>query len=207
MGAGAGEAGQAGGGGVRRGRPWGESVPPPVGLVSVGSDVATAAEARSDLPVRLTAGDVLSSLGGPSVGPLVNRFAIDVLRVRADDDELVAIAHVVVRGRTWWRGPVTAVLNVDRLGRWDAAPRAHPGDGRFDVVEVDAAMSLRARWQARRRLPSGTHVPHPLIRTSQHTTASWAFAPERRLWLDGIARGPVHELEVTIEPAGAIVYT
>lgn len=182
-------------------------VPPPVGLVSVDSDAGAGADARSDLPVRLTGGDVLSSLGGPSVGPLVNRFAIDVLRIRADDDELVALAHVVARGLTWWRGPVTAVFNVDRLGRWDAAPRAHPGDGRFDVVEVDAAMSLRARWQARRRLPSGTHVPHPLIDTSQQTTASWTFEPERRLWLDGIARAPVHELEVTIEPAAAIVYT
>ena len=32
-------------------------------------------------------------------------------------------------------------MNVDRLGHWDVAPRAHPNDGRVDVVEVDAAMS------------------------------------------------------------------
>ena len=29
-------------------------------------------------------------------------------------------------------------MNVDRLGRWDVAPRAHPNDGRADVVEVAA---------------------------------------------------------------------
>ena len=47
----------------------------------------------------------------------------------------------------------------------DVAPRAHPNDGRFDVVEVSAAMPARARLQAWRRLATGTHVPHPDITT------------------------------------------
>ena len=89
----------------------------------------------------MTGGDLLAALGGPSHGPLVNRYSVDLLRVRADEADFVALAHVVARGRTLWRGPISAVLNADRLGRWDAAPRAHPGDGRFDIVEVDAAMS------------------------------------------------------------------
>ena len=62
-----------------------------------------------------------------------------MLRVDADGRRLTAVAHVVARGGgPWWRGPIVAVMNADRLGRWDVAPRAHPNDGRLDVVEVDA---------------------------------------------------------------------
>ncbi|MGH9271918.1 MAG: hypothetical protein ACRDZ2_11655, partial [Ilumatobacteraceae bacterium] len=102
---------------------------------------------------------------------------------------------------------INAAFNADRLGRWDAAPRAHPGDGRFDVVEVDAAMSRRQRWQAWRRLPTGTHVPHPMIQTSQRREITWALAPPQRLWLDGVDRGRAESATVTIEPAGVVVYT
>ena len=58
------------------------------------------------------------------------------------------------------------MLNADRIGAWDVAPRAHPNDGQLDVVEVDASMGLRDRWQASRRLATGTHVPHPAIHTA-----------------------------------------
>ena len=119
----------------------------------------------------------------------------------------MALAHVVARGRTWWRGPINAVCNADRLGRWDAAPRAHPGDGRFDTFEVDGSMSVRARWQAWRRLATGTHVPHPMIRTGQRGEITWELDPPRRLWLDGVDRGRARSVVVTIEPAGAVVYT
>ncbi len=193
---------------LRPGEPWGERVEPPVGLIEIGSDANAAIHAGLDrLPVRLTGGDLLAALGGPSHGPLVNRYSVDLLRVRADEADFVALAHVVARGRTLWRGPISAVLNADRLGRWDAAPRAHPGDGRFDIVEVDAAMSGRARWQAWRRLPTGTHLPHPLIRTGQRRDVTWELEPPRRLWLDGVDRGSTRSVVVTIEPAGAVVYT
>ena len=52
-------------------------------------------------------------------------------------------------------------------------------------------MTLRARWQARRRLPTGTHVPHPAIRTRRLREASWPFDPPLRLWVDGVAHGSV----------------
>ncbi|MGB1824394.1 MAG: hypothetical protein ACPHO9_07420, partial [Ilumatobacteraceae bacterium] len=49
------------------------------------------------------------------------------------------------------------------IGRYEAAPRAHPGDGLLDVVEVSDAMPLRQRWMALRRSRTGTHLPHPHI--------------------------------------------
>ena len=131
-----------------------------------------------------------------------------MLRVEADGRRFTAVAHVVVRDRRWagWRGPVVAVMNADRLGRWDVAPRAHPNDGRVDVVEVDGAMGLRARWQARRRLPTGTHVPHPAIRTARAAERTWRFDRPLGLWVDSVGRGTVRSLRVTVEPDGATVH-
>lgn len=193
---------------LRPGEQWGVRVRAPRELIEIASDANAAIHAGIDhLPVRLTGGDLLASLGGTSPGPLVNRYTVDLLGVRMDGTELIAMAHVIARGRTWWRGPVTAVFNGDRLGRWDAAPRAHPGDGQFEIVEVDGSMALRARWQAWRRLPTGTHVPHPQIGVRRATSATWEFEPVRRLWIDGVERGSVRRLEVTIRPGAAIVYT
>ncbi len=193
---------------IRRGSSWGESVPAPDDIVLVGSDSELAARlAGTDArPVQLVGGDLLATLGGPSRGTGRQRFPIDVLRVRADGRDVVAVAHVVARGRSRWRGPLVAALNVDRIGRWDVAPRAHPGDGRFDVVEVDAAMSLRDRWQAWRRLPTGTHVPHPAIHVRTTTSISWKFDDPQRLWVDGVARGTVRSLDVVVEPDAAVVH-
>ena len=134
----------------------------------------------------------------------VMAFPVDLLRVEADGRAFVAIAHVVAR-RSWWRGPILAVMNVDRLGRWDAAPRAHPNDGRADVVEVAAEMGLRARWQARSRLSSGTHLPHPQLTNRRITDETWTFDGPRRLWVDGVARGTVRSLRVAVEPDAATV--
>ncbi|MGH9135005.1 MAG: hypothetical protein ACRDZZ_13795, partial [Ilumatobacteraceae bacterium] len=54
--------------------------------------------------------------------------------------------------------------------------------------------------QAWRRLPSGTHVPHPAIRVSQRTSAGWEFDAPMRLYLDGRRHGSVRRLRVTVEP-------
>ena len=101
-------------------------------------------------------------------------------------------------------GPIVAVMNVDRLGRWDVAPRAHPNDGALDVVEVDAAMGVRARWQARRRLPTGTHVPHPAIRTRRgRPSAAWTF--DRPLAAVGRRRRAGHRTLARASPSSPTV--
>ncbi len=70
---------------------------------------------------------------------------------------------VVVDGRTLFDGRATTVViaNGQYLDGCDLVPRGHPGDGRLEVQ----VYSLRAgeRGAMRRRLPSGTHLPHPRI--------------------------------------------
>ena len=192
---------------IRKGEDWGEIVAPPADLVDVATDAALAEHLQrlGSRPVRVRGGDLCATLGGPGDASTVRRVPIDVLRVETDAGSWRAVAHVVAR-RSWWRGPLLAVMNVDRRGAWDVAPRAHPGDGRADVVEVDAAMGVRARWQARRRLPSGTHVPHPQVHVRRTSDASWAFGQPRRLWVDGVERATVRSLRVVVEPDAAVVH-
>jgi hypothetical protein len=66
-------------------------------------------------------------------------------------------------------------------------------------------MGWRTRWQVKQRLPSGTHLPHPLMRNRRITDEAWTFARPRRLWVDGVARGTVRSLRVAVEPDGATV--
>jgi len=186
---------------IRKGEPWGVPVDRPPGLLLVDSDAAVARSAVTDPdePVGLTGGDLHRSLGSPPPREEMQRLPIDVLQVTVDGAEFTAVAHVVAR-RSWWRGPVMAAMNVDHIGSWNVAPRAHPNDGRVDVVEVDARMSLRQRWQARGRLVAGTHLPHPLITVRTATTVEWASPRPIGVWVDGRRVGSARSVSIRVVP-------
>jgi diacylglycerol kinase family enzyme len=109
------------------------------------------------------------------------------------------VSHVVVRGGSWWRGPVVVAMNAQYLGRWDVAPRAHPGDGVLDVLEVDSTFGLGDRWKAWRRLPSGTHVPHPKIKV-RRVPAVQLDVEGRQVFLDGERQPPANALSIRLRP-------
>lgn len=176
--------------------------------------------------IALTGGDLFRSVGGvPGVdrvaaGAEVVKLPCDVLRVTLVNDvargssdgvgsrrEVVAVAHVVVRrpllrsaALGWWRGRVVAAMNAQYLGTWDVAPRAHPNDGRVDVVDVASGMSLRDRLAARRRLPLGQHVPHPCISTRQVRSLTIDLQDGERVWIDGTDAGEALQVEITVDP-------
>ncbi|TDT16442.1 hypothetical protein BDK89_2032 [Ilumatobacter fluminis] len=178
---------------IRRGEPWGSEVPRPADLSVAASDRALAA---ADGPIGLAGGDVFRSLGSPPPRDPVQQVELDAIEVVLDDGQpLLGVAHVVAR-RSWWRGRVVACMNVDHLGEWNVAPRAHPNDGRLDVVECAAGMSVRARWAARSRLPAGTHVPHPDIEVGRITDRRWEFDRAHRVWVDGEHVGSTRTLTV-----------
>ncbi len=101
-------------------------------------------------------------------------------------------------------GPIVAVMNAEFLGDWDVAPRAHPGDGLLDVVSVAAGMSLADRLRARRRLPAGTHVPHPAITIERRPAVQLGFDRPTPVWLDGVLVGGGPQ---PVGPAGADALT
>ena len=89
-------------------------------------------------------------------------------------------------------------MNAAFLGSWNVAPRAHPGDGRLDVLEAD--LGWGDRWKARQRLPGGTHVPHPGIAQRRVTAGEWSFERPIDVYIDGRRHRRVRRLAVEIEP-------
>lgn len=194
---------------IRKGEPWGA----PGALPSDGVLVRTDAQARAAVESARRAGQappVLGLLGGDLCRTVGGRGEVDRLRgpdaVTLPVDLGVAVidghphcfvAHAIVRG-SWWRGPVTAVMNAQWLGAWDVAPRSHPGDALLDVFQGDP--SVDDRLKMRSRLPSGTHVPHPAITESRVDRLVLSLPRPTPVWLDGVRVARAREIVFGLEP-------
>jgi hypothetical protein len=186
---------------VEKGRDWGSEG----GLPDDGVVVRTDAEARRVVtearranepvpPLGLVGGDLCRTLGGR--GALTSRATVDLGSVLVDGRLHWFVAHLVLR-RGWLRGPLFGAFNAEWLGDWDVAPRAHPGDGQLEVVEV--TMSAGDRLKARRRLPLGTHVPHPDLRIRRAAAVQHDVARGQRLFLDGEPVPAERSLSIRVE--------
>jgi hypothetical protein len=186
---------------IAKGEPWGEIVSRPRGLVVAASDahLAELLSGDRDVALAVASGDLHRTLGSPAgTDEQVRRVSLDLLHCEFDGVEHLAVAHVVAR-RRWWHGPVYAVFNAQHLGTWDVAPHGHPNDARAEVIEVDASMTVRQRLQARRRLPAGTHVPHPHIRSTHRSSVEWEFSKPLDVYLDGRRHRRVRSVRVSVE--------
>ena len=107
---------------------------------------------------------------------------------------------VEIDGRERFAGSATGVVvaNGQYLQGFDLVPRGHPGDGRLEVHVY--CLPPGQRRAMRRRLPSGTQVPHPAIRTFSGRTVRVRWAQQRPVALDGRPAAPSVELEASIEP-------
>ncbi len=194
---------------IRRGQDWGEAGPVPTEAVTVTSDaeaahIVTAARRAGEQtpPLVLVGGDLARTLGATGAG---YRFsATAACRVRVDVGAALVggrlywfVAHLVAR-RSWWWGRVLVVANAAFLGRWNVAPRAHPGDGRLDVV--DSRQPVRARIRARSRLRTGTHVPHPEIEQRRTASAQFDLDPALDVYGDGRFLGRAGTISIRVEP-------
>jgi len=176
---------------------------------SARSLVATARRAGKPLPkLCLTGGDLARGLGGGR-GPDrlrhqgAARFRIDIGAALIDGRIDWFISHLVVR-RSWLRGRIIVISNTDFLGRWNIAPRAHPGDGLLDLLDAD--LSIGDRLKARRRLPSGTHLPHPGIRVRRAAAFQVELDRATPVRLDGTRIGVATRLSVRTEPESLDVW-
>lgn len=195
---------------IRKGEPWGSPGALPADGVVVRSDaearaaVSAARRAGVEPPVLgLLGGDLCRAVGGTGDASRLREggtaLPVDLGAVLVDGRLHWFVAHLVAR-KGWWRGPIVAAMNAQHLGTWDVAPRGHPNDGRLDVIEVERSFGLGDRWKARRRLPSGAHVPHPRIRERHVPAVQVDLAPGTRVWLDGELLGPARHLAIRVEP-------
>ena len=187
---------------IRPGKDWGaeELVPVDTPVVATDHDLAAAAADGCRL-VGLDGGDMWRTLGGRGgvqdrLGGLAWVTPIDLAEVVVDDRTIgLMAAHTIARTRLW-RGECAAVMNAQWWDDRDMAPRGHPGDGRLDTLV--GALPLRQLVQARSRVRSGQHVPHPAIRTGRPRTFQHTFDRPRRIWVDGQHQGSGRSLVVTI---------
>lgn len=184
------------------GEDWGRP-----GLLPTGAPVAHTdrelVRLLSEAPevVALAGGGLCRTLGGRGdvearLGEQTMLLDIDVATVVADGAFVGAFAgHAVARGR-WWGGPTAVVMNAQWLGRWDMAPRAHPGDGRLDAISGE--LGVRQRLIARGLAKAGTHIPHPDLTQQRAEAFEFTFTTPRRLWLDGRRFGRCSSIKVEI---------
>ena len=155
---------------IRKGEGWGRRAPLPPDGVMVHTDAEARAvvlvalrEGRPVPTLGLLGGDLCRTLGGlGDAGRLRSEegmtFPIDLGHAIIDGRSDLFVAHLIAR-RSWWRGRAVAVMNAQWLGDWDLGPRSHPNDGLLDATDGDLA--LGDRWVARRRVRTGSHLPHP----------------------------------------------
>lgn len=194
---------------ISKGEPWGCQRPLPTDGVAVRSDaeartmVTAARRAQIEVPtLGLLAGDLATTLGGSgSEARLQSAEAmtlpVDLGSVLIDGRLHWFVAHLVAR-RSWWHGRVVVAMNAQYLGDWDVAPRGHPNDGRIEILDGD--LRFGQRILARRRLPLGTHLPHPGIEV--HRVAAMQLELDRPtpIELDGEPVGLGRRLSIRVEP-------
>lgn len=197
---------------IRRSAQWGRLIDRPQIIQQCDSDaqaakIAADCQSRGErIPyVHITNGSLATSLGasGTLSSTEVRELPIDLLQVSyctANEIEHTATAaNSVVMRRRLWVGEIVAITNSGFWRSWDIAPRAHPNDGVFDVVEVSPNMSWRQRLIARRRLPLGTHIPHPSVAVRRCSSESWMFIKPIGLFIDDRFVDRATRVEVTIE--------
>lgn len=195
---------------IRRGEEWGAPGRLAEGAPVVDGDAALAAAvAEAVLAGRagvveagLLGGDLCRTVSGSGrrdrlTSDDAQRLPVDAGVVTLDDGPpRVFVAHVLAGRRL--AGPVVAAMNAQFVGRWDVAPRSHPNDGRLDVLE--ARLGAGDRWKAWRRLPLGTHVPHPAIVERRVVDAVVDLGARVPVRVDGVPAGRARRLTLRCVP-------
>ena len=140
-------------------------------------------DGRASPVLGLAGGDLARTLGG--TGALNVGYPVDLGQVLVDGRLHHFVASCVVRSRGWRR--TVAVGNAQWLGSWNLWPRGHPNDGRLDLL--DARLPVGDLWKVRRRLPSGSHLPHPAIQSRRIKAETVELDRPLHVWLDGEPAG------------------
>ena len=200
---------------IRKGTDWGRPGPVPDDAIFVNSDaeaneaVGDARRARRPIPpLCLLGGDLARTLGVADNEASLRagegtQLQTDLGMALIDGRMVWFVSHLVAR-RSWWRGPIVIAANAAFLGVYNIAPRAHPGDGRIDLIEADP--SLSERLKARSRLRSGTHVPHPQIKVRRCRAAQMELTRPTPVTVDGINVGEARTLSIRVEPEALDVW-
>jgi hypothetical protein len=195
---------------ISPGSKWGEEIVPPTAIRSFGSDRELGTALRDNSlnsqpqgALHLVSDDFRSLLGLKELTKRTTaiKIRIDALAISYTDkhggthqDVCIGSLHI---GRPL-RGTLNIVTNTGWWRGHDIAPRAHPNDGKLDIVEVARTMTARQRITAWRRSLVGTHLPHPNIAYSQSDFYSWS-GKLSNLTVDGEKLGKVSHVQCRVQ--------
>lgn len=109
-------------------------------------------------------------------------------------------------GKRRLHGVRVGVMNSSFDKKRDWAPRAHPNDGRLDVIEFQERIKFRQRMVAMQRMKSGTHLPHPNIRYHQATEYSADCSEVPYLFIEGRNVGRISSCRFVVMPDAVSLY-
>ena len=115
------------------------------------------------------------------------------------------LGNALIRNR-WRRGSITGVFNTSFIAGRDWAPRAHPNDGKLDILLLDDAMGLRQRVTAYRLSKSGSHLPHPHLKYLQSQSYVVTDLETATLTLDSVRFGEVKSCRFRVIPDAVSIY-
>lgn len=192
---------------IRKGEAWGSP-----GTIDHGDLVARgdrevsrslelARESAQAFPrVGLVGGDLWRTLGGSTDEARLRTgatlFSIDLGEALLDGRHHYFVAHLVARDRGWRH--VAAAMNAQWLGNWNLGPRAHPNDGVLDTYRAN--LGAVDRWKVRRRLPTGTHLPHPGIVGARTAALTLSLPRALTVYIDGEPVGTGRNVVVRLIP-------
>lgn len=165
---------------IEKGKEWGTQVSVETPVKQVSSDHELSAQPQN-FCVYLSGGNIYNSLGSPrppEVGETRQMVEVDALSchitlMNNTTSEIHAASDVAIGTFLRWgmsQERFVVISNSGIMQQRNFAPRAHPNDGKWDVVSFAPNMSLRQRLIALKRLKTGSHIPHPdisLVQTTQ----------------------------------------
>jgi hypothetical protein len=194
---------------IKKGEDWGTRAPLPDDGVVVRSDAeaqhvveAARRDNRAVPPLGVLGGDLCTTLGGTGDEARLRStdamtFVCDLGAVLLDGRLHWFTSSLVARG-PWWRGRAFIAMNAAYLGEWNIAPKAHPSDGLLDTL--DARVPMTQVLGVRRRLLTGSHLPHPAITTRRAPAMQVELERRMPVWLDGVRVQDARNISVRVEP-------
>ena len=192
---------------IEKGRSWGSLSPlPPEGVIiktnkELLEKVNDCKRQGIDLPTfGLLGGDLWRTLGGRRAeerlyGGEATTLDIDLGCALLDGKIFWFCAHMFIGSKL--KGEKIFISNVAHYGKMNPAPKAHPGDGKFDMLEVK--LSPLQTFKAVKRVSAGTHIPHPGIKYKQVSSEQFSFEKKLSIEIDGKNIGKFSTVSIRIE--------
>tara|TARA_B100001758_G_C18403866_1_gene610723 strand:- start:867 stop:1475 length:609 start_codon:yes stop_codon:yes gene_type:complete len=192
---------------IEKGRSWGSLSPlPPEGVIiktnkELLEKVNDCKRQGIDLPTfGLLGGDLWRTLGGRRAeerlyGGEATTLDIDLGCALLDGKIFWFCAHMFIGSKL--KGEKIFISNVAHYGKMNPAPKAHPGDGKFDMLEVK--LSPFQTFKAVKRVSAGTHIPHPGIKYRQVSSEQFSFGKKLSIEIDGKNIGKYSTVSIRIE--------